>query len=283
MFNISIENEWNRSLELTHNERKWKVTKVTGLNPPAAVISTSTVAGMDGSRFNSSRLDDRNIVITMVFEGDVETNRTIINNMVLPKRYIKVLYKTKTKNVYIEGYVESLEYDVFDAKVAAQISIICPDPYWKDREYNVVSISQVIDLFEFPISLPVGGTAISEIMDAPTVEVLNGGNIESGALIEIETKGYVLNPKVMDLSTGQNVEMAMELSGGDRLVISTSRGNKHIMLDRDCVTTNVINKKTAESEWITLTPGANRFTYSAEAGARDMVVRISHRNLYGGI
>ena len=53
MFTLKLTNEFQRELELTHKE-DYKVTSITGLNPPGATISTSTVAGFDGERYNSS-------------------------------------------------------------------------------------------------------------------------------------------------------------------------------------------------------------------------------------
>lgn len=283
MYSLILKNEWNNSIEMTHNENRWQVTSVTGLNPPAAVISTSPVVTFDGSRFNSSRLDNRNIVISFVFNGNVEQNREMINNVVMPKRYIKVYYKNRSKDVYIEGYVESLEYDLFSNKVSGQISIICPNPYWMDRAYNEVLFTQVIDLFEFPFSLPDEGTAISELMDVPTNEVINGGNIESGVVIEIEAHRNIIQPKVMNLTTGQSMEIKIEMGAGDRIIISTSRGQKYIKWDCNCEESNIINKLVDGSQWITLNPGSNRFTYSSVYGVENMVVTVSHRNLYGGV
>ena len=74
MYTFKIENEYGNMLELTHNPN-YTITSIEGLNPAKANINTSVVASFDGSRFNSSRLNERNLVINVVIEKDIEQNR----------------------------------------------------------------------------------------------------------------------------------------------------------------------------------------------------------------
>ena len=61
MFECKIENKKNNILTLTQSEESFQVYDVQGLNPPKAQINNSKIAGIDGSKFNSSKLDERNI------------------------------------------------------------------------------------------------------------------------------------------------------------------------------------------------------------------------------
>jgi hypothetical protein len=281
---FSIENEYNNNLQLTQQENRWQVLSVTGLNPPPAAIATSIIPTFDGERFNSSRLQARNIVITLAINGNAEENRMALNKVVLPKRYIKVKYKNNTKDIFIEGHVESFEYDVFeDMKMRAQASIICTDPYWKDLEESETIIKSIINLFEFPFSIPKEGIAISEILNTDECEIINQGSIETGCTMEIEFINNVLNPYIENITTGEKMIINRELTQGDVLMISTQRGNKSIKLYKNGIITNIINDLDESSQWITLTAGANRFIYGAAAGAENMQIKIKYRNLYGGV
>lgn len=283
MYTLKIENEYNSQLELTHNEDKWQITSVTGLNPPPASISTSVVAGFDGERFNSSRLDKRNIVISFVINSQVEKNRMLLNSVIFPKRYIKIYYKNSSKNLYIEGYVESFEYDIFSEKCACQLSVICPTPFWIDNNVTSVSLTSVIDLLEFPFSIPPEGIAFSEFVGIQTNIVANNGNIQTGIEIEIEALHNIIRPTIMNLTTSESMTLETEMQPGDRILISTIRGNKYVKLDCNCVESNLINNLTADSKWIQLVPGDNRFTYSASYGSEYINMTIRHRDLYGGV
>lgn len=281
---FSIENEFNNSLQLTQQENRWQVLSVTGLNPPPAAIATSIIPTFDGERFNSSRLQARNVVINLAINGNAEENRMALNKVVLPKRYIKVKYKNNTKDVFIEGFVESFEYDVFeDNKIKAMASILCPDPYWKDAAENEASMKAIVNLFEFPFSIPAEGIAISELLNNTEGEILNQGSIQSGCMITIEAINNVLNPYIENITTGEKMIINKELTRGDVLTINTNRGNKSVKLYADGTTTNIINDLDESSKWITLEIGANKIIYGAEYGEENMNIKIQFRNLYGGV
>lgn len=282
MYSLELVNEWNRSIKMTQNEKRWQVTNVSGLDFPAAVISTSSIATLDGSRVNSRRLDNRNVVIGYVYNGDVEKNRGMINDVVMPKRYIKVLYRNKSKDVYIEGYVETSEYNLFEKKASGQISIICPGVYWLDRKSSETILTQTIPLFEFPCSIPSEGVALSELMNDTYGDVINGGNVESGTVFELSANRPVFKPKLVNVSTGQTMQLDIQMLAGDHITISTVKGSKHIVLERNGQVINIINTL-AGRDWITLVPGYNRISYGAESGAVGLVVKVSHRNMYGGV
>ncbi len=74
MYTLIIENEKGEQLKLTDNPN-YDVLSVEGTNPPKADINTVTVSGSDGSRFNSSRLSERNLVITLNIRPPTEENR----------------------------------------------------------------------------------------------------------------------------------------------------------------------------------------------------------------
>ena len=283
MYTLKIENEYHSQLELTHNEAKWQITSVTGLNPPAAIITTSTVYGFDGERFASSRLDKRNIVINLAINGNVETNRMLLNNVIFPKRYIKVYYKNSTKDLYIEGYVETFEYDIFAKQCTAQLSIICTNPFFIANDTTTTLLTSLVSLFEFPFSIAEEGIPLSEYVGIRQNDVMNRGNVQTGVIIEIEATHNVVQPKIIDITTGEHIEIETELLAGDRLLINTIKGSKYVKKDCNCVENNLINDLTNDSSWFQLLPGNNVFSYSALYGAEYMRVTLKHRDLYGGV
>ena len=280
---FSVENEYNNKLELTHNEKKWQVISVTGLSSPAAVISTSVIPTFDGERFNSSRLSARNIVITLVINGDAEANRATLNKVVLPKRYIKFYYENNSHKYYIDGYVESFEYDLFENKIAGQISIICVDPFFKDEEQTAEILTGIINLFEFPFAIPEEGIAISEITEDKNAEITNMGTDQTGLEIVIDAINPVVNPYIENITTGEILKLNTIMQKNDIIKINTNRGSKTIKLYRGDQVINLINSMTNDSKWMVLTPGTNGLIYGADAGVDNMTVKISFRNLYGGV
>ena len=282
MYYFAIEDEYGRKVQLTDQEDRWQLVSVAGLNSPAAEISTSVVPTFDGERFNSSRVGMRNIVITIAINGNVESNRNELNSVVMTKRYIKVYYKNNSRNLYIEGHVESFEYDVFAQKVMGQISIICNEPFWKDVNGDNFEIFPVVPLLEFPIGIPNEGIALSEIMDNPAAIIYNNGVTDSGVEVIIECVGSVVNPWIVNTATGQKMEFSLTLDPTQEIKVSTTKGHKRVLLLDDGEEINILMKMNGTG-WITLNSGANAILIGAASGAENLRVNIIHRNEYGGV
>ena len=99
MYILKVENITNNVLTLTQRESDFQVLQIDGLNPPNAQINRSTVAGLDGSKFNSSKLNERNIVITIKLNGDIEKNRLYLYSFFNTKRWCKIYYKNESLDV----------------------------------------------------------------------------------------------------------------------------------------------------------------------------------------
>ena len=74
MYTLIAQNKYGEQLELTRNEA-YVIESIEGLDPPDAVINTTRNANTDGSVFNSSYVDNRQITITMAINGPAEANR----------------------------------------------------------------------------------------------------------------------------------------------------------------------------------------------------------------
>lgn len=280
---FSIENEFNNKIELTHNENKWQLLSVTGLSSPPAAISSSIIPTFDGERYNSSRLQARNIVILLVINGNAEENRMALNKVILPKRFIKFYYENNAHKYFINGVVESFEYDVFENKIKAQISIICMDPYFKDEEDTTEILTSIINLFEFPFSIPEEGIALGEITQNKNGEITNSGTIPTGCKLIIEASGEIINPYIENITTGEKIKINRTIKKNDIIKINTNKGNKYIYLYSGNEIINIINDLSEDSQWLTITPGTNIFIYGSDSGTNNMQAKISYKNLYGGV
>lgn len=281
---IYIENEYGVKIKATGNENRWQVTSLTGLNPPPAVISTSAIPNIDGSRFNTSRLDNRNIVLTMAINGDVEGNLETLNRVISPKRYIKVYYNTGEKDLYAEGRVETFEYDKFEgSKIMVQTSILCFDPYWHSQEKDEQTFKKHIGLFEFPFSMAAEGIAVSELVETTENRISNLGTVVSGLEFTIEVTSPVVNPYLQNITTGEKMTFNLTLNRGDVLKVNTARKTKYIRLYSNGQTTNVLNKLANGSKWLTLAIGDNSIVYGSDTGSENMVLSTSRENLFGGV
>jgi len=279
---VRLENEFSESIELIGNSQ-YTLTNIEGLNPAPATINTTTNNAYDGSRFESSRVGTRNIVLSVAIEYPVEQNRIALYKYVRPKRYVKFFYKNGMRNVYIEGYVESCELNPFSQKTIVQISIICPQPYFYDATPIVTTFGGVIGLFEFPFSNPAEGMTFSEIMKNEIKTITNNGDIECGMIFEIEALGNIVEPTVYNADTLERFGLNIELKAGDKLTINTRDRTKSVILERDGVSKNVVNNIIRGSTWLKISLGAFGFTYQTVYGGENLALTIKHNNMYLGV
>ena len=152
MYSLKVKNNRDELLTLTNNPN-YTVYRIDGLNPPKVSVNSTVNTTTDGSSINSVRLESRNIVIYMTIEGDIEANRINLYKYFPVKKTVVLYFSNGSRDIYIEGTVELIECDLFSRKQVAQISIICPKPYFKDVEYLISSFSDVTSLFEFPFAI----------------------------------------------------------------------------------------------------------------------------------
>lgn len=285
MYTLAAQNKYGNKMTLTE-EKGFNVIQVTGLTPAAAVINTDGLATGDGSIFNSSKVGNRNIVITMAYKSgvNVEAERIKLYQIFKTKQWVRLFYKNASRNVYIDGYVETFEGDLFQRGQMAAVSIICPDPFFKNVEDTNTTFTAVIPMLEFPVEFPEEGIPFSELRVYDEKSVYNGGDTETGVIIRCNFSAEVSNPAFYNLTTGEGLVIAFDFIRGDALTINTNQGSKNITLVREGVTINMLNYLQQGSAWFLLTIGDNVFTFTADdEGREDMEVLFTTTDKFEGV
>ncbi len=282
MFTLKVENDRGEQLNLSANP-DYTVYRINGLTPPQASISTSANATMDGSSVNNVRVESRNIVIYVTIDGNVEARRINLYKYFPVKRNVKLYFSNGARNSYIEGVVELIECDLFSNKQVAQISIICPKPYFKDVEYLTTNFSDVAKLFEFPFSISKAGMEFSAITSNIRKSIINVGDVPTGTIIELSASGTVVKPVLYDVLKRTHMALNFTMLPSDKIVINTNVGEKSITLMRDGVATNIMGYMVHDSDWFTLESGDNVFTYDAESGTNNLQITFTTTLLYSGV
>lgn len=257
-------------------------SKIKGLNPPTGTVSTSSYAGMNGSYLNNAFIEKRNVVIPFEMRGvDVELRRHELYRVVKPSRYIKIYYSTKNISVYAEGIVETCEVENFEKLTIGQISILCPDIYWYSTETQIAEYSRVRGAFHFVCPdndepFPIG------IYNTQDMMTINNSGDEVGFTLEI-SGGPAKNPTIYNALTDEYMQISGDIQKGDIITITTKTGNKTVLLEREGVVTNIINRLVSGSTWLNLKTGENKFYVTASEGLNRIKVRLIHRNAYLGV
>lgn len=248
---------------LTGRESFWQIVSIQGLAPAPALVNTSTVVGSDGVRLNSIRLEPRNIVITLKLNQPESARRTF-EQLAAPKSDVRFWYAAGDRSVYIDGVVETFECDLFSAAEMVQISILCPDPYFKARTTQTVEID------------PSTGGNIASLSNIPT-------GIICRATFNAQASSFTLTN--VNASKFVTVDYAFDV--GDVLMIDTRLRHKAITLTRGGSTVSIFGSLKDGSELFTVKSGEGLLQYSATSvgHSRDPVddCEVDYTELYAGV
>lgn len=276
------------------------IKNITGLGPPKANVSMTDLATMDGSLFNSARVEKRNIVIYMLFTfaPQIEDSRQRTYKYFPIKKPLTFLIETDNRIVETVGVVELNEPDIFSKDESNQISLVCDDPYFYsagENGRNITIFFGIEPLFEFIFS--------NESLDEPLLEfgsienetektIYYEGDAEIGITITIHAIGEAGNITIYNTGTREvmriNAGKIEALTGtgivaGDDIIITTVRGNKKIYLLRGGRYINILNALDKNSDWFQLAKGENVFAYTAEYGSENLQFQIENQVIYEGV
>lgn len=306
IYSFTITNYLGDTIKLTLREPAlsgFLIKSVTGLGPVKANINTTEVATNDGSKFNSARLTQRNIVFQLVFvdtlKGEsIEDVRQKSYKYFPTKKNVDIIIETDNRYVKTTGYVESNEPNIFSSQEGAQISIICPDPYFYTAGDNgdiVTEFYSIAPMFEFPFSnesLTDPMIVFSEIQSRAAGVITYYGDTEIGMVIRIHALGEATNIAIYNTDTREvmriDTDKIKKITGkglvvSDDIIINTAKGNKSITLLREGVSYNILNCLGKNPDWFTLTKGDNVFAFTAETGITNLQFRVENKIIYEGV
>lgn len=276
------------------------ITSITGIGAGSATINSTDLATSDGSLFNSARLPSRNIVISFKYSPSVsaESARLKTYRYFPIKKKVSLAFETESRTALIDGYVETNDPTIFSNDAGSDISIVCPDPYfYAEDKYgnNRLELSGIMPAFEFPFCANVSA---GEMLEFSTISTLTTGVInykgdsEVGVVVTIHADNPATNISMYNLTTNEELHITTDtitsLTGeafgtGDDIVISSVRGDKYINLVRSGTKTNILNSLQKGSNWLTLQPGDNVFTYTADTGSQSLYISIAYKIAYEGV
>ena len=282
MLEVKVENKSGEILNLT-TSKNYTLFKVEGLQPPATTINSTKKSTSDGTTINSVSVESRNIVLYMTIDRDIEKNRINLYKYFPLKQTVTVYFKNNTRDVKIDGLVEIIECDLFTNRQVAQISLICPQPYFSAVNELISYFSDLTNLFSFPFNIAQSGAELSAITTNIRKSIINTGDVESGVIIKLYAIGDVVNPIIYDVFNRTHIAINFSMQANDQIIINTNIGSKSITLIRNGVSYNAMGYMTPDSKWLTLAQGDNVFTYDADSGNSNLQLTFTTAVLYGGV
>ena len=281
MYTFSVKNKYGDTMEITNNDR-YVIEDITGIDPPDSTINTTRNANADGSVYNSSYMNNRQIIITLAINTPAEDNRLLLYKYFKSKYGIRLYYTNDTRDVYIDGFVQKINVSFFNKKQIAQITVVCPDPMFNARADEIVDFSSTQDLFKFPFTIntpiPFGAIEVEQ-----EVNIRNTGDVESGFIFNIHAIGAMSTPKLVNADTLEFFQVNKELAAGDEIIINTKKKQKSVTLISSGVETSLIGYIESGSTWLSLDPGDNTFIVTATSNPENMMCYATLTEQYEGV
>lgn len=283
MYSLTVQNERNEQLKLTQTE-DYTVKAIEGLSQPDAVLNYDYRPGHNGSVYNSGRVDNRQLIITLLINNEAAENRNVLYNFFRSSRPVRIFYKNSLYDVYVDGYVQNFTIDFFAQHEIAQIVVLCFDPFWHDIENDIITSGVAIPAFSFPFANEQPGLIFSTFDEGTTVTINNKGAVSTGLIITMRSAGVVEIPRIESLTTGEALGVSVRLSAGDSLIVDTREDHRSITRITNGTAESVISSMTVGSEWITLIPGDNDLIFDVNAGdVADLSVFFETNARYMGV
>lgn len=276
------------------------VTGASGLGPAEGTINTVNFATSDGALFNSSRIKSRDIELNLKFMGsDIEAVRHKLLRYFRVKHPITLDFITDYRHTYITGHVEKNEIDIFSNSEGADLTIVCPNPFFRLRDpvkgKNSVRFTTSTPSFEFEFQDPNSDSPtliFGEMTATGETVVVYEGDADASTIVDIQFLGPASGVKLYNTTTQTRINidtneisrlLGSTIRAGDRLSISSGVGDKYVKAYRDGNVYNALSALDKDSDWIFLTPGDNLITVRADTGIDNVSAIISFENLYESI
>ena len=282
MYNVIIENESGESIDLMREDNMICVD-IEGASGSTATINETKNANIDGSTINSERIDSRPITLTVRIFGDYGNCRTKLYHYAVIKKNVKLTLINDVRSVYVEGKVKSIDGDPFTERQQMVITILCPDSFFSEIIAIEKEFSNIIDMFVFPFEIEEAGIPFGVITDIKQSEVVNVGETDSGLEFVIKANDEVINPKIINMLTGEYIKLNYTMIPNEIIKIGTINKKKYVISIIDNVKTNIINSFDLSSTWLKARVGNNNFTYVADEGEEHIEAFSRFQNKYSGI
>lgn len=286
MAEFTIISPMGTQLPLVENEY-FHLIRLDGQTEFAASISSTAGGGKDGATVNSVATNPRPLIVTLRIRPDVnvEDAKRYVFRFVKPKQNHEIVWRQNNRTLTITGFCEAATMGRWDNGVALQITFFCDQPYWEDAESVVQEISDIIPLHYFTATIgdmlyfdnDTTGIVMGEYDTARTRSYTNFGDVAVGLEIVIHALSAATNPTIYAATDKFIGLQGVTLAAGERVTITTHRGNKDIVKNG----VSIIDKIKPGSTWLEMETGVNTFTITAEEADTDnMFFEIIYKQRY---
>ena len=204
----------------------YKLTAYSGFAAADFDVKLSAGGASDGGYISTARLASRTLGIKFDFGGSyAESVRQSLISFFTPGRQLTVTAQRGSIVRTIEG--RAADFDISErnrhARSSVDLSILCPDPFFKATNAVFYSGTVVTSKFHLPCRLP---CVVGVESSTGGLEIVNSGDTFADMSALLAANAAVTNPYILNRTNGKKIKIIGTLSKGSVLHISTIRRAK---------------------------------------------------------
>lgn len=286
------ENSRGKTIEFSLDSPfKIYVDGISDLSSNNVSISETSVVNQIGTTVQSQSIESKSITINGEIETDIENNRAIMIQTIIPNDTAKFYYINNNETWYLDVVPINTPYiSNHEDQEEFQFSMKAPYPFWKSGDSgNIVKFGTIDSKYQYPQAFSsTKSWNISMKNNSVISNIKHDGQYDIGMLVMMKCTGHVENPYIINTITQEKIIIDTYKwhlnTDGYMFVISTEDNNKFIkVVYPNGQEENFIDLMGESMSFFKLHPGDNPIRYGASENEEGLQVIIKYDNLKVGI
>lgn len=263
------------------------LASVDGIYEVENDVSMTQNTMIDGGTYQGMVAKIRNPVLTIMYNVNTryaQEERDILHQLFKQDDVGTLIYEengVKRKADYVVEYIRPIA-----GKPMFTISLKCEDSAFYDINEYTATMATWVPKFEFSHEFSADKEEFASRESVALRNIRNDTALEKiGLNITITANGEIRNPSLTHVEKDEHIAIGSDnyplvMEFGDKIIITTTDGNKHVYLVHSGIQVEVNEYLTDDSEFIQLQRGDNHIGYGANSGSENMSVVIKYRLKY---
>lgn len=274
---ITIDNSMTR-MTVGGGSCDFKLMAYTGFAAADFDVQMAAGGSSDGGYISAARLAFRTLGLQFDFGGrNAESVRQSLIGFFAPDKPLTVTARRGDIVRTIEGHAS--DFDITEtnryAHSVVNLSVLCPDPFFKATEAAFYSGKTITPLFRLPCHLP---CVLGAQSSSGELVIINTGDTYADMTAVLAANTAAANPYILNRTNGKKIRILGTLSAGTSLKISTVRRGKGAWIGGTRCT---IDPTSAFSDFLEV--GLNQLECGSDEGTDTVSANVEYTALFLGV
>lgn len=244
------------------------INKPVGIDTLSVSVSRASGINQIGDTVQKKKIEPRPITISGIFVGNSQQKNK--------EKLISVIRPDIKGKFYADDYfldtVVTISPDTGNRTDFSKFnfSLLAPYPYWQSKNIS----KKVLSGLEYRFRLPINFTKpykFAETIKTKFININNNSQVPVPFKVTFSTKSSCTNPKLINVSTGQFLQIKKTMVAGEKIVVDITHNKTYVLSSTDG---DISGALTLNSNFFRLQIGENVVKPEAEIGRDELEVFI---------